>query len=120
MKYKFIHLIELCFYVLGLYLCLIWAKWLPRPSWIQEDIEPVYGILGVLSMIGAFIWRPKNSDNNIITKRMKNIVKGNWINVKGDFYVGDIGGKGNEPVDKKNAVENNIVKSNKFRVGDRK
>jgi len=119
MKLKIIHLIEFTFYILGLYLCLVWAKLLSRPNWIQEDIEPIYGILGALGMIGTFVYRLNDSKSGSITKRLKNIVKGNRISVNGDFHVGDKGKKVPESQYEKNIVENNIIKSNKFHTGDK-
>ncbi|MGH1435792.1 MAG: hypothetical protein ACRBG0_15210 [Lewinella sp.] len=120
MKFKFIQLIELSFYLLGLYLCLVWAKWVTRPNWIQEDIEPIYATLGVIGMICAFIWRFKNTDDNSgIIKRFNNIVRGNWINLKGDFHVGNIGENTDKTEGENNVVENNIINANKFRVGDK-
>lgn len=112
-------LFEGAFYLLGLYLCLVWANWVSRPSWIQEEVEPVYAVLGAIGLIIGFIWRATNKSPNInIHKLFKNIVKNNWITVKGDFQVGDKGGDKNQKQTKKNVIVNSVIKSKNFNVGD--
>jgi len=120
MKIKLIHLIEFCFYLLGLYLCLVWAKWIPRPRWIQEDIEPVYGILSTVGLLGGFFWRLIKPIND--SRRRKNALENTTVDAKTGIHIGDeTVSESPENYDEENIIKNSKLKTEgDFHLGDGK
>ncbi len=115
---KIIHFIEFLFFAVGLYICLVWAKWIPRPSWIQEDIEPVFGVLMSTGALVSFFWRYINPAKYTDTE--KNVVeKETEITMSGDIHIGDKNSTDTNTYKIKNKVgERSKISGKNFHLGD--
>lgn len=119
MNRKLFAFIEILFYIFGIYICFVWAKWLPRPTWLQADVEPVYAIIGAIGLLVSRVWRLRTAQSDTPVSE-KGIAKGK-INAKAGIHIGDkVAPTTPENYTRKNIFEGEATTEGDFHLGDGK
>ncbi|MEN9613103.1 MAG: hypothetical protein RLZZ628_3917 [Bacteroidota bacterium] len=119
MNRKLLAIIEILFYIFCIYICLVWAKWLPRPTWLQEDVEPVYSVITAIGLFVCGVWRLRTAKTDTPASE-KNIAKGK-INAKKGIHIGDtVVPTTPENYNRKNSFEGEATTEGDFHLGDGK